>query len=133
MWARNAPFRFYKQNQFEGGISTPGIVHWPAGLQTKSGTIPDTPAHLIDVLPTLADLAGTTIPTKHSSRDLRPVSGGSLRSIFEGKEFKRSEPIHLQFASDFGLRDGDWKLVNFKGEKFILIGFKCSARSLTGV
>ena len=30
-WARNSPFRYYKQNQFEGGIATPAIVHWPAG------------------------------------------------------------------------------------------------------
>ncbi|MEM1440937.1 MAG: sulfatase-like hydrolase/transferase, partial [Verrucomicrobiota bacterium] len=51
-WARNAPFRFYKQNQFEGGISTPGIVHWPAGLTTSPGAVVDTPVHLIDVLPT---------------------------------------------------------------------------------
>ena len=38
-WARNAPFRYYKQNQFEGGISTPAIVHWPAGLKTKPGSV----------------------------------------------------------------------------------------------
>ncbi|MFT6862010.1 MAG: arylsulfatase A-like enzyme [Akkermansiaceae bacterium] len=25
-WARNSPFRYYKQNQYEGGISSPGIV-----------------------------------------------------------------------------------------------------------
>jgi arylsulfatase len=30
-WARNSPFRFYKQNQFEGGIASPAILHWPAG------------------------------------------------------------------------------------------------------
>ena len=64
-WARNAPFRFYKQNQFEGGISTPGIVHWPAGLQAEPGTIVDTPAHLIDLLPTLAEVATATIPETH--------------------------------------------------------------------
>lgn len=119
-WARNAPFRFYKQNQFEGGISTPGIVHWPQGLKTKPGTIVDTPAHLIDVLPTLADVAGATIPTEHPNRELRPVSGVSLRPILEASEFKRPQPIHLQFATDYGLRDGDWKLVNFKGQQWEL-------------
>ena len=119
-WARNAPFRFYKQNQFEGGISTPGIVHWPAGLKTEPGRVVDTPAHLIDVLPTLADLAGASIPSEHPERELRPVSGASLRPLFEGKEINRSEPIHLQFASDYGLRDGDWKLVSFKGQEWEL-------------
>lgn len=32
-WARHSPFRIYKQNQFEGGISSPAILHWPAGLK----------------------------------------------------------------------------------------------------
>jgi arylsulfatase len=119
-WARNAPFRFYKQNQFEGGISTPGIVHWPAGLKTEAGAIVDTPAHLIDVLPTIADLAGAEIPDQHPSRELRPVSGVSLRPIFEGGELERTEPIYLQFSNDYGLRDGDWKLVSFKGQEWEL-------------
>lgn len=119
-WARNAPFKFYKQNQFEGGISTPGILHWPAGLKTEPGAIVDTPVHLIDVLPTLADISLTSIPEKHPERDLRPISGVSLRPILENKKFHRTEPIYLQFANDFGLRNGDWKLVNFKGQEWEL-------------
>ena len=119
-WARNAPFRFYKQNQFEGGISSPGIVHWPGGLKTKPGAIVDTPAHLIDVLPTLVDLAGTSVPGEYPQRELRPISGVSLRPVFEGKKLNRAEPIHLQFSSDYGLRDGDWKVVSFKGQEWEL-------------
>ncbi len=120
-WARNAPFRYYKQNQFEGGISTPGIVHWPAGLKTPgAGAIVDTPAHLIDVLPTLADLADAEIPASHPDRELRPVSGISLRPVLEGGELARKEPLHFQFSSDYGLRDGDWKLVSFKGQEWEL-------------
>ncbi|MEM1297046.1 MAG: sulfatase/phosphatase domain-containing protein, partial [Verrucomicrobiota bacterium] len=117
---RNAPFRFYKQNQYEGGISTPGIVHWPAGLQTEPGAINETPVHLIDVLPTLADISGSPVPDAHPDRELRPVSGVSLRPILEGAELDRAEPIHLQFSSDFGLRDGDWKLVSFKSQEWEL-------------
>ena len=119
-WARNAPFRFYKQNQFEGGISTPGIVHWPAGLETEPGTIVDTPAHLIDLLPTLAEVATATIPETHPQRDLRPLSGVSLLPILKGQQFEREMPIHLQFRNDRGLRDGDWKLVSFKGQPWEL-------------
>jgi len=119
-WARNAPFRFYKQNQFEGGISTPGILHWPNGLKQPPGTMVDTPVHLIDVLPTLADIAGATIPSNHPERELRPVSGVSLTPILAGEELVRPEPIHLQFATDYGLRDGDWKIVSFKGQAWEL-------------
>ena len=93
-WARNAPFRFYKQNQFEGGISTPGIVHWPAGLKTRPNAIVDTPAHLIDVLPTLADLANVEIPDSFPGRELRPVSGVSLRPVFEGRALLQGKMRH---------------------------------------
>lgn len=119
-WARNAPFRFYKQNQFEGGISTPGIIHWPAGLKTEPGSIVETPTHLIDVLPTLAEISGSKIPDQFADRDLRPVSGISLLPLLEGKELNRAEPIHLQFSNDYGLRDGDWKLVSYKGQAWEL-------------
>jgi arylsulfatase A-like enzyme len=72
------------------------------------------------VLPTLADFGKAKIPTEHPSRKLRPVSGISLRPILEAKPLIRKEPIYLQFAKDYGLRDGDWKLVSFKGQQWEL-------------
>ena len=48
--------RLYKQNQHEGGISSPLIVHWPAGLKTSPGTITHQPGHLIDFMATFLDL-----------------------------------------------------------------------------
>ncbi|MDB4523598.1 arylsulfatase [Akkermansiaceae bacterium] len=119
-WARNSPFRYYKQNQFEGGISSPGIAHWPAGLKTKPGGISHTPVHLIDVLPTLAQVAHAKIPQIHSRRELRPVSGTSFAPIFKDKPISRKTPLHFQFAKDFALRDGKWKAVSFKGEEWEL-------------
>jgi arylsulfatase len=113
-WARNSPFRYYKQNQFEGGISTPAIVHWPAGLKLPPGSIVDQPAHLVDVLPTLADIAGAGIPDGWQGRELRPVSGVSLKPVLEGRRLADRPPIHLLFAADRGLRDGNWKLVSFQ-------------------
>ncbi|MGB7345156.1 MAG: arylsulfatase [Pirellulaceae bacterium] len=113
-WARNSPFRYYKQNQFEGGIATPSIVHWPAGLKTTPGSINHQPAHLIDVMPTLADLSGSKIPSTMVDRDLRPVSGQTLRPIFNGGVIDRKEPLHFLFASDRGLREGDWKAVSYR-------------------
>ena len=113
-WARNSPFRYYKQNQFEGGISTPAIMHWPAGLKTAKGSVVDQPAHLIDVLPTLADVTGSMIPNQWPVRELRPVSGVSLKLIIEGGKMSKRPPIHLLFSTDRGLRDGEWKLVSFQ-------------------
>jgi len=119
-WARNTPFRYYKQNQFEGGIATPAIVHWPAGLKTKPGTFNDFPAHLVDVLPTLAEICNAPIPKTFPGRTLSPLAGISLAPIFAGQEIKSRPPIHLLFASDRGLRDGDWKLVSFQSDPWEL-------------
>jgi len=114
-WARNAPFRFYKQNQYEGGIATPAIVHWPAGLKTGRGALDATPAHLIDVLPTLAELAGAEIPASFPGREPTPLAGVSLAPILAGGKLGTRPPIHFLFERDRALRDGDWKIVSFRG------------------
>lgn len=119
-WARNSPFRFYKQNQFEGGISSPAIVHWPAGLKTKPGSIVHDPAHLIDILPTLSDICQAPIPTEWPGRHLRPVAGVSLTPIFAGQGLSQRPPIHFLYDLDRGLRDGDWKLVSYKSQPWEL-------------
>lgn len=113
-WARNSPFRFYKQNQFEGGIATPAIVHWPAGLKTKPGTLVHTPAHLVDILPTLVDVSNSIMPATFPERTLTPLAGVSLTPIFAGGNLSHRPPIHFLFSADRGLRDGDWKIVSFK-------------------
>ena len=119
-WARNSPFRYYKQNQFEGGICTPAIVHWPAGIERDAGSIVRQPAHLIDIMPTFADVTDSKIPTEYPGRSLRPVSGQSLRPLFKGETIQREQPLHFLFASDRGLRLGDWKIVSFRSEAWEL-------------
>ncbi len=119
-WARNSPFRFYKQNQFEGGISSPAIIHWPAGLKRKPGSVVSSPAHLVDVLPTFAEIAGAKVPTTYPDREPTPLAGISLAPIIAGGEIKERPPIHLLFSSDRGLRDGEWKLVSFQSQPWEL-------------
>ncbi|KAA1257938.1 Arylsulfatase [Rubripirellula obstinata] len=123
-WARNSPFRYYKQNQFEGGISTPAILHWPAGLKIKPGEVNRQPVHLIDVMPTLADITDSPIPSDFANRELRPVSGQSLRPIFDGESFDRQQPLHFLFSTDRGLRIDDWKLVSFRSGPWELYDLK---------
>ena len=119
-WARNSPFRFYKQNQFEGGISSPAIFHWPAGLKQKPGSVIDTPAHLVDLLPTVAEITGAKVPDTFPGREPTALAGISLAPILAGGAIKERPPIHLLFSSDRGLRDGEWKLVSFQSQPWEL-------------
>lgn len=132
-WARNAPFRYYKQNQFEGGISSPAILHWPAGLKSKAGAIVDCPAHLIDVLPTLAAVAGAAIPHEFPGRELTPLAGIPLLPILAGETVVKRPPIHLLYGTDRGLRDGEWKLVSFQSQPWELYHIASDRAETTNV
>lgn len=62
-WASlgNTPFHLYKQNQHEGGISSPLIVHGPKHLlKTKPGSTTDQPAHLVDFMATFLEVRKTS-------------------------------------------------------------------------
>lgn len=53
----------YKHFTDKGGISTPCIVHWPAGIE-QGGCWLRKPAHLVDLMPTLCEIAGAEYPER---------------------------------------------------------------------
>ena len=100
--ASNTPFRLYKQWVHEGGILTPFIAHWPAGIN-GTGTINDSPGHVMDLLPTLQELAGT---------DPESVNGISLAAQFsEAEPVPDERTIFWEHIGHRAVRQGDWKLV----------------------
>jgi arylsulfatase A-like enzyme len=76
--ASNTPFRKFKSCLNEGGIATPLIAHWPAGLKTKPGTIDNTPGYLTDIMPTLLEITGATYPKEYKGQAILPIEGHSL-------------------------------------------------------
>ncbi len=115
-WAHagNTPFRLYKQNQHEGGISSPLIVHWPDGLQTQAGSITDQPGHLIDFMATFIDVADGRYPEQIDDRRIDPLQGLSLLPIFRGETRPGHDTLYFHFGTDRALRQGPWKLVSAK-------------------
>lgn len=116
----NTPFRLYKQNQHEGGISSPLIAHWPNGIKAKAGTITRQPAHLIDFMATFLEIGQARYPKTVGKRKIDPLQGKSLLPILEGKERKGHESLYFQFGTDRALRKENWKLVSAKGGKWEL-------------
>ena len=53
----NTPFRRHKTWVHEGGCATPFIAHWPKGIAARN-ELRRTPAHVVDLVPTVLDLAG---------------------------------------------------------------------------
>ncbi|TWT64337.1 arylsulfatase [Rubinisphaera italica] len=125
-WAHagNTPFRLYKQNQHEGGISSPLIVHWPAGLKTESGSITDQPGHLIDLMATFIDVGKADYPEQIGNRTIDPLQGKSLMPILQGEQREPHDELYFHFSSDRALRQGDWKLVSAKLGRWELYNMK---------
>jgi arylsulfatase len=106
--AANSPFRLHKSWIHEGGISSPMIAHWPAGVRDR-GKIRSAPCHLIDVLPTLADLAGT----KPRAGDGAPVyPGRSLAPALARDAAIERDNLFFHHMDNRGLREGRWKAVS---------------------
>jgi arylsulfatase A-like enzyme len=121
-WAHvcNTPFRLYKQNQHEGGISSPLIVHWPAGLKTKPGSVTSQPGHLVDFMATLIDVSGAAYPQQIGERTIAPLQGQSLLPIIQGEARDPHDTLYFHFGKDRALRQGPWKLVSAKSGRWEL-------------
>jgi len=122
-WARacNTPFQGNKQSQFEGGIATPMIAHWPNGISVP-GTFNCQRGHLVDFHATFRELAGVAYPANYdpktkqlSGQAIGPARGISLVPSFSGQSRPEHEYLYQNFSnSKTALVRGDWKLVNFK-------------------
>ena len=109
--ASNTPFRLYKQRVHEGGIATPLIAHWPAGLGTAPGALGDAPGHVVDLMPTLLELAGASHPRARDGRPSRALRGESLAPVLRGGGRERG-PIFWEHQGNRAVRYGRWKLVS---------------------
>lgn len=113
-WAtlNNTPFARYKHFTHEGGISTPLIAHWPAGIAaSRHGALEKQPGHLIDIMATCVDLAGAKYPREVKDQVIEPMEGVSLRPAFAGQPLARTQPIFWEHEGNKAVRDGQWKLV----------------------
>ncbi len=110
-WAtlENTPNRLYKHYNHEGGISTPLIAHWPAGISAK-GEFRTQPGHLVDIMATLVDVGGATYPKEFNGKSIQPMEGRSLRPAFANQPIER-EAIYWEHEGNAAVREGDWKLV----------------------
>ena len=113
-WANvsNTPFRKFKSTLREGGIATPLIVHWPAGLKTRPGALDATPGYLTDILPTALAVSGATYPEERLGKPLTPLEGASLLPILTASSAPATSRIFCweQYRNK-AIRIGDLKAV----------------------
>jgi arylsulfatase A-like enzyme len=119
-WANacNTPFRMYKHYDHEGGIATPLVVRWPAGFSDK-GVFRQQVGHVIDFMPTLAQLAGATYPAAMDGHPILPMEGRSLVPTFTDHPIDRGA-LYWEHEDNRAVRVGDLKLVSLAGRPWEL-------------
>jgi arylsulfatase A-like enzyme len=110
-WANlsNAPFRLYKHWVHEGGISTPLIMHWPAGI-AEPGGLRHGPGQLPDIMATVLEVTGAQYPTEFDGHAIPPCEGESMAASFASADTTRG-PLFWEHEGNAAVRDGKWKLV----------------------
>jgi arylsulfatase len=111
-WANacNTPFRYWKISSFRGGNSAPFIVHWPAGLGTMPGAITEQPGHVMDILPTILELAGVAYPATFQGRTLTSMDGTSLAPIFRGAVRRPHERLFFEHEGGAAMIEASFKI-----------------------
>jgi arylsulfatase len=117
--AANTPHRRHKTWVHEGGISTPLIAHWPAGIAAK-GELRATPAHVIDVVPTVLEVAGVTKPTDWKGQAIPAAPGKSLVAALKSDVTIERPSLWWLHEENKAIRVGDFKLVAAKGDAWAL-------------
>jgi arylsulfatase A-like enzyme len=122
--ARNVGLRGSKLSLYEGGIRLPFIARWPG--RVPAARVNDaTVLHAVDMMPTIAALAGAKPPEGYT-RD-----GEDLSAALVGKPATRTKPLFWEYgrndlsfkypaapdrSANLAMREGKWKLlVNANG------------------
>jgi arylsulfatase len=109
--ASNAPFRRHKIWVNEGGISTPLVVHWPKGIAAR-GELRSGVGHVIDLVPTILELAGGQATPSWQGYPAPPLAGRSLvKAMQKGGTIERDE-LFFHHEGNRAIRWQNWKLVS---------------------
>jgi arylsulfatase len=117
-WAQasNTPFRLFKSFVHEGGIATPFIARWPG--RVPAGRIAQDPGHVVDLLPTLAELAGAGVPADVEGRSLVPLLRGGTREagtqFWEHEGNRAVRQAHFKLVARHG---GPWELYDLEADR----------------
>ena len=105
----NTPFRRYKRDTYEGGVHTVAFAHYPKSGVT--GVKSDRLSSIMDIAPTLLDMADIEYPDTFNGSPNPPLQGISMAGLFDGAEDWDPERwIAWELDGVKGVRKGSWKL-----------------------
>jgi len=109
-WAGNAPFQWVKQVASHlGGSRNPMVVSWPAKIADGGGGVRSQFCHLIDILPTVLDVAGIPAPSTVNGIEQKPMDGVSIAPTFASSDARPvREQQYFEVFSNRAIYDQGW-------------------------
>ena len=109
-WAGNTPFKWGKQvGSHLGGTRNPMAIRWPARISDVGG-LRSQFGHVIDVAPTILDIAGIPQPQTVDGIDQEPMHGATLAATLtdgNAPEFRTQQ--YFETIGNRGMyKDGWW-------------------------
>ena len=112
-WAFDTPFTWFKQNASQlGGIRQNMVVSWPAHIKDKGG-LREQFMHVIDVVPTILEVAGIPAPEMVDGIKQAPIEGTSFAYTFDAKNAKapsRHKTQYFEMMGQWALYHEGWLL-----------------------
>jgi arylsulfatase len=123
--AMNTPYQWTKQVASHwGGTRNGTIVHWPKGI-TGKGEIRSQFHHVIDVVPTILELAGLPEPLSVNGIQQHPIEGVSMAYSFnDTTATERHETQYFEMFGNRGIYHQGWTAVTRHKTPWLLIGEK---------
>jgi arylsulfatase A-like enzyme len=108
-WATNTPFQWTKQvaSHF-GGTRNGMVISWPAGIKAR-GEVRSQFHHVIDVVPTILEVAQLPQPVRVDGVDQRPIEGVSMAYSFaDAKAPDRRQTQYFEIFGNSGIYHDGW-------------------------
>jgi arylsulfatase A-like enzyme len=106
--ADNTPFAYCQFATAYGGTTNGAVIHWPKGIKAK-GEIRQQYHHLIDVAPTVLEVAGLPEPKVVNGTFQKPIEGVSMVYSFNDAQAKSPHTVqYAEFAGNRGIYKDGW-------------------------
>jgi arylsulfatase A-like enzyme len=111
-WANagNTPFRLYKVNTHAGGHQVPFVIAGPG--VTAAGSIRHQYQHVTDILPTLIELTGVSVPPARAGAPVRSMQGRSMVPVLVAADAPSTHgDQYTEMLGHRHFRSGSWEIV----------------------
>ena len=120
--AFSTPYRMFKRYSYQGGVTDPLVVHWPAGIQAR-GEVREQYHHCTDIVPTILDCCGVELPEVVDGYTQTPLPGVSMRYSFDAAGAPTTKQTqYYEMLGTRGIWHQGWKAVAEHGPVPIGLG-----------